>query len=445
MIITKLALERRTFLRGMGATIALPFLDAMVPALSAASASAGPLRLGFVYVPNGMFLPNFHPEGSGGTGYTMTPVLKPLEALREHVVVVSGLSNMPVLANDQGGGVHTRNHAGWLSGVLPKRTEGANITSAKTVDQYAADKLGADTPLRSLELTLESNYQVGNCEAGYSCAYLNSTSWRAPNAPLPHESDPRVVFQRLFGDGGSVAARLAQMQKDRSILDSVMESVTRLEKRLGVADRTVMGDYLDSVRDIETRIQRAELSNATTPLPAVEQPSGVPEEYDAHAKLLMDLLHLAYQGDITRVSCLQVGRELSGRTYPWIGVPEAHHGVSHHQRDPHNIAQKTKIDAYNMSLFGYLLEKMRQTRDGDGTLLDHVLFMYGAGMGDGDRHTPLDLPVVLAGGGRGQLTGGRHLRYEENTPFMNLCVTLLDKVGVTVDQLGDSTGRLTDL
>jgi hypothetical protein len=235
------------------------------------------------------------------------------------------------------------------------------------------------------------------------------------------------------------------MQKDRSILDSVMESVTRLERRLGVTDRLVMGDYLDSVRDVEARIQRAEQSNETTPLPAVEQPSGVPDEYDAHAKLLMDLLHLAYQGDITRVSCLQVGRELSGRTYPWIGVPEAHHGVSHHQRDPHNIAQKTKIDAYNMSLFAYLLEKMRQTPDGDGSLLDHALFMYGAGMGDGDRHTPLDLPIVLAGSGRGQLTGGRHLRYAENTPFMNLCVTLLDKVGVTVDAVGDSTGRLSDL
>src|ERR1700676_2084921 len=245
MIITKLSLDRRAFLRGAGVPLALPFLAAMVPALSAATGAAGPQRLGFVYVPNGMFLPNFHPEGSGGTAYTMTPVLKPLEALREHIVVVSGLSNMPVLANDQGGGVHTRNHAGWLSGVLPKRTEGANITSAKTVDQYAADKLGADTPLRSLELTLESNFQVGNCEAGYSCAYLNSTSWRSPNSPLPHESDPRVVFQRLFGDGGSVSARIEQMQKDRSILDSVMESVASLKRRLGVSDRHVMGDYVD--------------------------------------------------------------------------------------------------------------------------------------------------------------------------------------------------------
>ena len=445
MFITKLSLRRRTFLQGVGASVALPFLDAMTPALSAATASTTPQRLGFIYVPNGMYLPNFHPEGAGGTSYQLTPILKPLESLREHVVVVSGMSNMPVAANDQGGGVHTRNHAGWLSGHLPKRTEGANITSAKTVDQYAADKLGADTQLRSLELTLESNYQVGNCEAGYSCAYLNSTSWRSPNSPLPHEADPRVVFQRLFGDGGSLSARIAEMQKDRSILDSVMESVASLKKRLGVSDRLVMGDYLDSVRDVEQRIQKAEKANAVTPLPVMEQPSGIPDEYDAHAQLLMDLLLLAYQGDVTRVSCLQIGRELSGRTYPWIGVPESHHIVSHHQRDPHNIQQKTKIDAYNMSLFAQLLDKMRQTPEGDGSLLDHTLFMYGAGMGDGDRHTPLDLPIVLAGGGGGQLKGGRHLRYPENTPFMNLCVTLLEKVGVTVDRLGDSTGPLTDL
>ena len=443
MIITKMSMPRRTFLRGVGAAIALPWLDAMKPALSAATVA--PQRLGFFYVPNGMYLPNFHPAGNGGSAFELTPVLTPLASVREHVVVLSGLSNMPVLANDQGGGVHTRNHAGWLSGVLPKRTEGANITSAKTADQYAADKLGADTPLRSIELTLESNYQVGNCEAGYSCAYLNSTSWRAPNAPLPHEGDPRVVFQRLFGDGGSVASRLEEMKKDRSILDSVMESVAEMRRRLGAADRTAMADYLDSVREVEQRIARAERANATTPLPAVEQPSGIPDEYDEHAKLLMDLLLLAYQGDITRVSCLQIGRELSGRTYPWIGVPEAHHGVSHHQRDPHNIQQKTKIDAYNMSLFTRVLEKMRDTPDGDGTLLDHSLLVYGAGMGDGDRHTPLELPVVLAGHAGGQLKTGRHIRYPENTPFMNLCLTVLAKVDVTVDRLGDSTGLLTDL
>lgn len=443
MFITKRSLDRRTFLRGTGVVVALPFLDAMAPALNAAPSA--PKRLGFVYVPNGMWPPHFHPEGNGGAGYTMTPVLRAIESLREHTVVVSGLSNMPVLANDQGGGVHTRNHSGWLSGVLPKRTEGANITSAKTADQFAADVLGADTSLRSLELTLESNYQVGNCEAGYSCAYLNSTSWRAPNSPLPHESDPRVVFQRLFGDGGSVSARLAQMQKDRSILDSVMESVADLRKRLGVSDQTVMGDYLDSVREVEQRIQRAEQANENAPLPAVEQPSGVPEAYDDHAKLLFDLLHLAYQGDVTRVSCLQVGRELSGRSYPWIGVPEAHHSVSHHQRDPHNIAQKTKIDAYNLSLFTRFLQKLKETPEGDGTVLDHSLFLYGAGMGDPDKHTPLELPCLLAGGAHGQLQGGRHVRYPENTPLMNLLLTMLAKVDVQVDKIGDSTGLLTGL
>ncbi len=443
MFITKLSLDRRTFLRGAGVAVALPFLDAMAPALAAAPTA--PRRLGFVYVPNGMWPPNFHPEGTGGASYQMTPVLRAVESLREHTVVVSGLSNMPVLANDQGGGVHTRNHSGWLSGVLPKRTEGANITSAKTADQYAADVLGADTSLRSLELTLESNYQVGNCEAGYSCAYLNSTSWRSPNAPLPHESDPRVVFQRLFGDGGSVTARLAQMQKDRSILDSVMESVTALKKRLGVSDQTVMGDYLDSVREVEQRIQRAERTNESAPLPSLQQPSGIPEEYDEHAKMLFDLLHVAYQGDVTRVSCLQIGRELSGRSYPWIGVPEAHHSVSHHQRDPHNIAQKTKIDIYNLSLFANFLQKLKDTREGDGTLLDHALFLYGAGMGDPDKHTPLELPCLLAGGANGQLKGGRHLKYPDNTPLMNLLITVLAKVDVPVEQIGDSTGLLTDL
>jgi len=443
MIIKKLSLDRRTFLRGAGVVVALPFLDAMTPALSAAPTT--PRRLGFVYTPNGMWPPNFHPEGLGGTNYQATPILKSIESLREHTVVVSGLSNTPVLANDQGGGVHTRNHSGWLSGVLPKRTEGANITSAKTADQWAADVLGADTSLRSLELTLEPNFEAGNCEAGYSCSYLNSTSWRSPNTPLPHESDPRVVFQRLFGDGGSVTARLAQIQKDRSILDSVMESVASLRSQLGATDQAVMSDYVDSLREVEQRIQRAERTNDNSPLPTLEQPSATPAEYDDQAKLMFDLLHLAYQGDVTRVSCLQMGRELSGRTYPWIGVPEAHHSVSHHQRDPHNIAQKTKIDVYNLSLFAGFMQKLKNTPDGDGTLLDHSLFLYGAGMGDSDKHTPLELPCLLAGGANGQLKGGRHVRYPDNTPLMNLLVTILAKVDVHVDKIGDSTGLLTDL
>jgi hypothetical protein len=446
MFITKMALPRRTFLRGIGAALALPILDSMVPAMTAASTTAAGIpRVGFFYVPNGMYLPNFHPAGEGGSGFQFTPVLKPLEPFREYVNVVSGLSNLGVISTNEGGGVHTRAHAGWLNGVLPKRTEGADITAGKTIDQYAADKLGADTPLRSLELTTESSFMVGNCENGYSCAYLNSTSWRTANTPLPHERDPRVVFQRLFGDGGSVTARLQQMRKDRSILDSITESFTRLEKRLGVGDRRTVAEYLDSVRDVERRIQKAEQNNANAPLPTVVQPAGVPEEYDEHAKLLLDLLLLGYQADITRVSCMQIARESSTRTYPFIGVPEPHHPVSHHQNDPHNIQQKTRIDAYHISLFGRLIEKMKQTPDGDGSLLDHSILVYGAGMGDGDHHTPIDMPVVLAGRGCGQLEGGRHMKYALNTPFMNLGVTLLDKLGLNVDKIADSTGRLASL
>jgi len=447
MIVTKKALPRRTVLRGIGATVALPFLDAMAPALTAtARTAANPIpRLGFVYAPNGMFLPNFHPAGGGGRGFEMSPILKPLEPYRDQLVVVSGLSNRGLVSTNEGGGVHTRAHGGWLSGVLPKRTEGADIEAGKTIDQYAADTLGADTSLRSLELTTESNFTVGNCENGYSCTYQNSTSWRTATTPLPHERDPRVVFQRLFGDGGSMEARLAQMQTDRSILDSVTESIDRLERRLGLRDRSSVEEYLDAVREIERRIQRAEQGNAATPLPAVEQPGGVPEEYDEHVLLLFDMLVLAYQADVTRVSCTQMARELSGRTYPNIGVPEAHHSVSHHQLDPHNIEQYTKINTHQMSLFAQMVEKMHNTPDGDGTLLEHTILLYGTGMGDGDHHTPYNLPVTLVGGGNGQLAGGRHLQYELDTPFMNLGVSLLDKVGARVDRVSDSTGRLADL
>ena len=448
MFITKKALSRRTALRGMGAMVALPFLDAMVPALTPlARTVAAPTipRLGFVYAPNGMFLPNFHPAGEGGTGYAMTPILRPLEAYREQMVVVTGLSNSELVSPNEGGGVHTRAHGGWLSGVLPKRTEGADILAGKTVDQYAADVLGAETSLRSLELTTESNFTVGNCENGYSCTYQNSTSWRSPTTPLPHERDPRVVFQRLFGDGGSVEARLAQMQTDRSILDSVTESIGQLERQLGLRDRAAVEEYLDAVREIERRIQRAEQNNALTPLPTVDQPAGVPDEYEEHVDMLFDMLVLAYQADVTRVSCFQMARELSGRTYPNIGVPEAHHSVSHHQLNPHNIEQYTKINTHHVSLFSKLIERMHNTPDGDGTLLDHTIMLYGTGMGDGDHHTPYNLPVILVGGGCGKLEGGRHMKYDINTPFMNLGLTLLDKVGVHLDRISDSTGRLTDL
>ena len=445
--ITKKALPRRTVLRGIGSLVALPLLGAMVPALTATGrTAAAPIsRLGFFYAPNGMFLPNFHPAGNGGRDYKITRILTPLKDYREQMTVVSGLSNNGLVSPNEGGGVHTRAHGGWLSGVLPKRTEGADIEAGKTVDQFAADVLGKNTSLRSLELTTDSNFTVGNCENGYSCTYQNSTSWRSPTAPLYHERDPRVVFQRLFGDGGSVEARLAQMQTDRSILDSVTDSINQLERKLGPSDRVVMEEYLNAVREIERRIQRTVQNNASGPLPTAQQPAGVPDTYEEHVDTLFEMLVLAYQADITRVSCFQMARELSGRTYPNIGVPEGHHTVSHHQLNPHNIEQYTKINIHQVSLFSKLIDRMHNTPDGDGSLLDHSIMMYGTGMGDGDHHTPYDLPVILVGGGSGQMKGGQHIRYAMHTPFMNLGLTLLDKVGVKVDSISDSTGLLTNL
>ncbi|MEE3290420.1 MAG: DUF1552 domain-containing protein [Pseudomonadota bacterium] len=445
--ITKKALPRRTVLRGMGTMVALPFLGAMAPAMKAlANTAANPTpRLGFFYAPNGMFLPNFHPEGNDGKNYTMTPILSPLKPYRENMVVISGLSNSALVSPNEGGGVHTRAHGGWLSGVLPKRTEGADIEAGKTIDQYAADVLGQETSLRSLQLTTDSNFTVGNCENGYSCTYQNSTSWSSPTTPLPHERDPRVLFQRLFGDGGSVEARIAQMKTDRSILDSVSDSISNLEKDLGHGDKVVVDEYLTAVREIERRIQRAEQNNASRPLPSVEQPDGVPDTFEEHIDTLFEMLALAYQADVTRVSVMQMARELSGRAYPDIGVPEGHHTVSHHQLNPHNIQQYTRINTHHVSLFKKFVDRLANTQDGDGTLLDHSILLYGTGMGDGDHHTPYNLPVVLIGGGRGTLEGGRHLSYPMHTPFMNLGLSLLDKVGVEVASISDSTGRLSDL
>ena len=436
MVITKRFLDRRTVLRGMGAALTLPLLDSMVPALSAASKTAAKpvMRLGFFYVPNGFYLPNFHPKGDGGRDFELSPILKPMEPFRDKLVVISGLSNMA--ANPANlGAPHTRCHASWLTGVMY-----GNGRVAKTIDQYAADKLGADTQLRSIELTTDKTF------AGGGSAYDNSTSWRSPTQPLLHENNPRTMFERMFGEGGTKAERLAEMRTDRSILDAVLGDWNRLQQKVGPSDRLVVGDYLDSVRDVEQRIQRTEKTNANSELPVIDMPRGVPNEFDDHIKLLLDLLHLAYQAEITRVSCTQIARESSYRTYPEIGVPDAHHTVSHHmQGEPYLAKQNTKINAYHMSLVTYLAEKMQNTPDGDGTLLDHAILVHGSGMGDGDKHAPINLAWTLVGGGCGQLDGGQHLVYPLNTPAMNLGLSLLDKTGVELDQLGDSTGRLVGI
>ena len=444
MIITKMALPRRSFLRGMGATLALPFLDAMVPALSAAAPGGNRVtRLGFVYAPNGTYLPNFHPATTG-KGYEMTPVLQALEPFRNDMVVLSGLSNKGAETQSEGGGVHTRVHTAWLSGTRPKKTEGADIEAGTSIDQMAATKIGADTPLRSLQLSLDHENIVGSCENGYSCVYQHTYSWSDPTTPMPMESNPRAVFERLFGEGGSPKEQAARLERDRSVLDLAMADMARLQKRLGVRDRVMVDEYLDSVRDVEQRIQRAERQSKVSPMPIAEPPVGVPDSFDDHAKLMFDLELLAFQSDVTRVVAFQISRELNGRPYPWIGVPEGHHAVSHHQMDPVKIAQGAKINAYHVSLFARFLDRMKNTPDGDGSLLDHTLLLYGTGMGDSDHHTPVNLPAVVVGGG-GAIAGGRHVRYPMHTPFTNLGLTLLHKVGVERERVADSTGLLTDL
>jgi hypothetical protein len=447
MMITKLALPRRTFLRGMGATLALPLLDAMVPALSATgrTAAAPVPRLGFLYVPNGMAMTSavnyWSPKGDGAD-FELSPILKPLAPFRDQFVVVSGLSQRTADAKGDGNGDHTRGSATWLSGIRPKLTEGADVRAGTTADQLAAMQLGKDTPLQSIEIGMDHNFVVGNCENGYSCIYMNTLSWRTPTTPLPAEINPRVVFERLFGDGGTPAERLAQMRKTRSILDAVLEQMARLQQSLGPADRSTVGDYFDSVREIERRIQRAERDSAVSTLPPLERPMGIPDRYDEHAALMFDLMRLAFQADITRVFTFMMGRETSPRTFPEIGVPEPHHGLSHHGNRPEQIEKYAKVNTYQMQQFASFLEKLRSTPDGDGTLLDRVLLLYGGGLSNGNEHSHINLPIVLAGGAAGQLRGGRHLRYPIDTPMTNLLLAMLDKVGIPADGLGDSTGRL---
>lgn len=446
MMITKMALSRRTVLRGVGATLALPLLEAMVPALTAMAKTAAkaPMRLGFAYIPNGVQLINFLPK-TVGTGFEITPILTPLAPFRDQLTVVSGLSNVKAEMLDEGGGAHARPAGSWLNGTRLKRTTGdAEVRAATTVDQYAANVLGKDTPLRSLELALEPSFVVGNCETGYSCAYINTTSWRTPTTPLPMETNPRVVFERLFGDAPTRATRLAQMQRDRSILDSVTEETSRLQRTLGPGDRRRVTDYLDAIRDVERRLQMTGERVETT-VDAPPAPLGIPESFREHAELMFDLQFLAYQADITRVVSFQIARELSTRSYPEIGVVEAHHEMSHHGNEPAKMEKNTRINTYHFQLFAHLVERMRSTPDGDGSLLDHAILLAGAGMGDGNEHSPHNLPVVLVGGGCGQLQGGRHLKYPLDTPMMNLGLSVLDKVGVELESIGDSTGRITDI
>ena len=444
MFITKQSLPRRTFLRGVGASLALPWLDAMVPALTALSRTAAPTRLGFVFVPNGLILKEFLPR-TDGRGFDVPRILAPLAPYRDRLTIVSGLANVAGDALDASSGPHSRGSGTWLNGMRPKRTEGADIEAGITIDQYAAAALGNETPLPSLELALEPNYMTGNCEGGYSCAYINTLSWRTPTLPLPMETNPRVVFERLFGEPGSPASRQTELDLDRSILDSVTADLARLQRQIDHRDRRTVDEYLDAVRDVERRIQQTERRAVAAPELEMEVPFGIPPVFEDHATLMFDLLALAYQADITRVSTFQIARELSHRAYTELGVPEAHHDISHHGNRAEAMEKNTRINEFHMRLFAHFIEKLARTPDGDGTLLDHVMVLYGAAFGDGNLHVPHNLPVALVGGGGGALDPGRHVRATFDTPFMNLGLSLLHKLDVDIDRIGDSTGPLADI
>lgn len=447
MIITKKALSRRAFLRGTGAVIALPFLDAMIPALSAQTINPVQ-RLGFLYLPNGVSMNhtgvnNWKPE-SEGFDFEFSPILKPLQAHKDKMVVVSGLSHSQAEAMGDGNGDHTRSTATWLNGVHPKFTQGADVRAGITADQIAAAKLGKETALPSLELTVDQNFLVGNCDNGYSCSYLNTISWRSATIPQPTENNPRAVFERLFGDGGSPAQRLAQIRKDRSILDSVAEDMRRLNRQVGASDRARAEEYFDSVREVERRLQKAE----ATPMdndasPGLEKPpTGIPDNFGEHIRLMFDLQWLAFQADITRVFTFMYGREVSNKTYPDIGLSGGHHSMSHHGDRADSMELYAKLNIYQTELFQYFVDKMAATPEGDGSLLDHSLLLYGAGLSNPNIHSHNDLPLVLVGGASGKLKGGHHLAAPMKTPMTNLLLSMLDKSGVSVESLGDSNAHL---
>jgi hypothetical protein len=379
-----------------------------------------------------------------GAGFEMTPILEPLAPFREKMLVLSGLAHKTALAlAGEGAGDHARAAATFLSGVHPKKTEGAGIQAGVTVDQFVAKELGKDTQLTSLELALDSTEVVGSCDGGYSCAYTNTLSWRTPTTPLPMENKPRAVFERLFGDSDSTnpQERLARMKRDRSVLDFVTEEVSRLTKDLGPKDRAKLNEYLEAIREVERRIQKAE-EQASRELPSLERPEGVPATFTEHAKLMADLQTLAWQTDMTRVTTYMMGQESNSRVYNELGFSDAYHPLTHHQKDPNKIAKVIQIDILHTQMLAYLLERLQATPDGQGTLLDHSMIVYGCGISDGNLHTHVDLPVVVLGGGKGTIRGGRHIRYQKDTPASNLYVALLEKLGLPVESFGDSTGKL---
>src|SRR6187397_1756771 len=443
MFITKKHLPRRTFLRGMGVTLALPLLDSMVPArtLLAQTAAKPVPRLGFVYVPHGAIMNQWTPD-KVGAGFDFKSILKPLEEHRNYLNVITGLGHKAADTT----AVHSLSPTTWLSGVRPKATQGVDAYAGVTADQIAAQQIGQDTVLPSMELATEDHSGlIGSCDRDYGCIYMNTLSWRTPTTPMPMEINPRKVFERMFGQGGSATERLARIKEDKSILDAITKDVASLQVQLGPSDRQMMTQYLENVREIERRIQRAETSQGDEDLQLPARPAGVPFDYEEHIKLMYDLITLAYQADVTRVITFMVSREVSNRTYPQVGVTDGHHAISHHQNRAEKMEKNVRIQTYNVGLFKHFLDRLASTPDGDGSLLDHMVLIYGSNMSNSNAHDHFPLPNLVVGGGAGSLKGGRHLRYPDHTPMTNLLVTVLDKVGVREGTLGDSTGSLSDL
>jgi len=440
MILTKKALPRRTFLRGVGATLALPLLDAMIPAATVfAKTPAKPVRrLGFIFMPMGCDITRWTPKGEKLE--ELSPILSSLAPVREHVSVISNLELQNAYP-----GTHATSNAAFLSAAKAKLTESSDYYLGTTVDQIAAQHIGQDTQLPSLELAMDLLQTVGQCDNGYACVYQNNLSWSSPTTPLPAEAHPRIVFELLFGEGGSLAERQAALRKKASLLDSFNEDIARLQRKLGPSDRAKVGQYLDTIREVERRIQKAETDATDNPLPDLDRPVGVPAAYADHARLMFDLQILALQGDVTRVITFQLARETSNRTYPEVGVPEPHHPLSHHGNDAEKIAKMAKINQFHVSLFAEFVAKMQATPDGDGSLLDHSLYLYGSGMGNPNVHDHINLPIIVAGGSSAGMKGARHVKFSKSTPLANLHLTLLDKAGVRLDKFADSQGKVDEL
>ena len=449
MIITKTHLPRRTFLRGVGATLALPLLDGMVPAFTPLrlSAAAPVKRLGVAYVPNGIVMEQWTPDTTG-KGFDFKPAMQSLAPYRDRLTVLSGLANKHGDAlPGEGAGDHARAAGAFLTGVHPKKTAGADIRAGISMDQIAARVLEKETQLASLELSLDSKEPLGACDPGYSCVYANTLNWLGETTPLPMENNPRVVFERLFGGSGTTdaAARLARMEEDGTILDAVADKLARLRQSLGARDRGKLDEYTEAIRDVERRIRMAEQQGLTDLSVAMEQPAGIPGAFSEHARLMYDLQVLAYQADLTRIITFMVAHETSNRAYPEIDVSDAHHPLSHHGGDQEKVEKLIRVNTYHVEHFSYYLGRLAATEDGDGSLLDHAMVLYGAGMSNGNVHNHHKLPIAVAGGGSGTLRGGRHLSYDDDPPVTNLFMSLLGKLGVHPESIGDSTGELKEL